>query len=65
MRGFNFSVPLFSTRVRGTCIPVTLQLVMDVLRVPRVVFPNYPSYECLWTVSKGELKLAFYERPTK
>ena len=65
MHGFDFSVPLFSTRVRGTCIPVTLQLVMDVLRVPRVVFPNYPSCECLWTVSKDELKLAFYNRPTK
>ena len=36
---------------------------MDVLRVPRVVFPNYPSCECLWTVSKDELKLAFYKRP--
>ena len=65
MHGINRLVPLFFTRVQGTHIPVTLQLVMDVLRVPRVVFPNYPSCECLWTVSKDELKLAFYKRPTK
>ena len=36
MHGFNFSVPLFSTHIRGTHIVVTLQLVADVLHVPRV-----------------------------
>ena len=40
-------VPLFFIRVRGTRIPVTPQLVADVLRVPRVEFPSYPSCECL------------------
>ena len=38
---------------------------MDVLRVPRVEFPDYPSCECLQTVSKDDLKLAFCERPSK
>ena len=34
---------------------------MDVLHVPRVEFPNYPSRERLKTVSKDELKSAFRE----
>ena len=63
MQGFDFSVPLFYTRVRGTRIVVTLELVSDVLRVPRVEFPNYPGCECLRIVSKDELKFAFCERP--
>ena len=37
---------------------------MDVLRVPRIEFPDYPSYECLRTVSKDELMSAFCERPS-
>ena len=36
MHGFDFSVPLFSTCVRGTRIVVTPLLVADVLHVPRV-----------------------------
>ena len=65
MHEIDRSVPLFFTCIRGTCIPVTLQLVADVLRVPGVEFPNYPSCERLWTVSKDELKSAFCERPFK
>ena len=53
---------LFVTRVRGISIFVTSQLVADVLRVPRIEFPDHPSYECLMTVSKDELMSAFYER---
>ena len=45
-------------------IPVTPQLVMDVLRVPRIEFPDYPSCERLWTMSKDELMTTFYERPS-
>ena len=63
MHGIDRSVPLFFTRVRGIGIPVTPQLVVDVLRVPRIEFPDYPSCECLWTVSKDELMAAFCERP--
>ena len=62
MHGIDRSVPLFFTHVRGTHIPVTPQLVMDVLRVPRVEFLDYPSCERLWTMSKDELKSAFCER---
>lgn len=62
MHGIDRSVPLFFTRVRGTCIPITPQLVVDVLRVPRIEFPNYPSYDRLRTVSKDELMSAFCER---
>ena len=47
MHGIDRSVPLFFTRIRGMRIPVTLQLVADVLRVPRIGFPNSPSYERL------------------
>ena len=44
-------------------IPVTLQLVTDVLRVPKVEFPDYPGCERLRTVSRDELISAFCERP--
>ena len=47
MHMIDHSVPLFFTHIRGTCIPVTPQLVVDVLQVPRVKFPDYPSCECL------------------
>ena len=36
---------------------------MDVLRVPKVEFPDYPSCEHLRTMSKDELMAAFYEHP--
>ena len=64
MHGIDRSVPLFFTRVRGTRIPITPQLVADVLWVPRIEFPNYPSCEHLRTVSRDELMSAFYKRPT-
>ena len=63
MHGFDFSVPLFSTRIRGTCIVVTPQFVEDVLHVPRVEYPNYPGCEHLRTMSKDEMISAFCERP--
>ena len=34
------------------------------LRVPRIEFPDYPSYECLRIVSRDELMSAFCERPS-
>ena len=57
-------VPLFFTRVWGTRIPITPQLVADVLRVPRIEFLDYPSCECLRTVSRDELRFTFCERPS-
>ena len=65
MHGIDHFVPHFVTHVRGISIPVTPQLVTDVLRVPRIEFPNYPSCEHLRTVSKDELVSAFCERPSK
>ena len=54
VRDRSFSTSLFHS-FRGTRIPITLQLVADVLHVPRIEFPNYPSCERLRTVSKDEL----------
>ena len=42
---------------------VTLDLVSDVLHVPRVVHPDYPGYDRLKTMSKNELISSFYESP--
>ena len=61
MHGIDRSVPHFVTHVRGISILVTLQLVADVLKVPRIEFPNYPSCKRLRTVSKDELMSAFCE----
>ena len=58
-------VPHFVTRVRGISIPVTPQLVADVLKVPRIEFPDYPSCEHLRTVSKDELMSTFCECPSE
>ncbi|KAL0017341.1 hypothetical protein SO802_004410 [Lithocarpus litseifolius] len=62
MHGFDYSVPLFHTRVRGTLIVVTPELVSDVLHVSRVEHLDYPSCECLRTMSKDEMISAFCER---
>ena len=64
MHEIDRSVPLFFTRVRGTRIPVILQLVADVLHVLRIEFLDYPSCERLRIVSRDELMSSFCERPT-
>ena len=38
---------------------VTPEIVSEVLHVPKVAHPNYPSCECLKTVSKDNSCLAF------
>ena len=63
MHGFDYSVPLFVTRVRGTCIVVTPNIISDVLRVPRVEYLDYPGCDRLKNVSKDELISAFCEHP--
>ena len=63
MHGLDSSIPLFHTRVRGTRIVVTPELVSDVLRVPRVEHLDYPGCKCLKTVSKDEMNSAFCECP--
>ena len=62
MHEIDHSVPLFFTHVRGMRIPITSQLVVDVLWVPRIEFPDYPGCEHLRTVSRDELMSAFCER---
>ena len=64
MHGFDFSVPLFITCVRGTCIVVTPDIVSDMLCVPRVKHPDYLNCDRLKTVSKDELISSFCERPS-
>ena len=64
MHGFDTSVPHLITRVRGTCIVVTPNIVSEVLHVPRVVHPDYPRCDCLRTVSKDELLSLFCETPS-
>ena len=64
IHGIDRSVPLFFTRVRGTCIPITPQLVADVLQVPRIEFLNYLSCKRLRTVFRDELMSAFCEHPS-
>ena len=63
MHGLDSSIPLFHTCARGTHIVVTLELVFDVLRVPKVEHPDYPDCEHLMTVSKDEMIFAFCECP--
>ena len=65
MHRIDRSIPHFVTRVRGISIPVTPQLITDVLRVPMIEFPNYPSCEHLRTMSKDELMSTFCERPSE
>ena len=61
MHGFDYSVPLFVTRVRGTRIVVTPDIVFNVLCVPRVEHPDYPGFDRLKTMSKDELISSFCE----
>ena len=58
MHGIDRLVPFFFTRIL-----VTLQLVADGFRVPRIEFPDYLSCERLRTVSRDELMSTFCERP--
>ena len=64
MHGLDTFVPLFHTRVRGTRIVVTLDIVSEVLHVSRVEHPDYLGCEHLRTVSKDETIFAFCECPT-
>ena len=64
MHEIDRSIPLFFTRVQGTRIPITLQLVADVLWVPRIEFLDYPWCKHLRTVSRDELMFTFCKRPT-
>ena len=62
MHGLDSSIPFFHTRARGTRIVVTLELVSDVLHVPRVEHLDYLGCEHLRTVSKDKMISTFCER---
>ena len=64
MHGFDYSVLLFVTRVRGTHIVVTLDIISDVLHVLRVEHPNYLDCKRLRTMSKDKLIYDFCECPS-
>ena len=61
MHEINTFVPHFFSHVRGMRIVVTLEIVSEVLHVPRVVHLDYPGCERLRTVSKDELLYLFCE----
>ena len=64
MHGFDFSVPLFITRVQGMCIVVTSDIVSDVLHVPRVEHLDYPGCDRFKVMFKDELISSFCEHPS-
>ena len=61
MHEIDTSVPHFFSCVRGTRIVVTLEIVFEVLQVPRVAHPDYPGCNRLQTVFKDELSSRFCE----
>mgnify|MGYP007088620971 CR=1 FL=1 len=64
IHGFDYLVPHFITRVRGTCMVVTLDLISEVLHILQVDFADYSSCEHLRTMSKDELSSRFCETPS-
>ena len=64
MHGFDTLVPYFITRVQGTRIIVTPDIVSELLHIPRVAHPDYLGYDHLRTVSKDELSPLFCETPS-
>ena len=64
MHEIDTSVPHFFSCVRGTRIVVTLEIVFEVLRVPRVAHLDYLGCNRLWIVSKDELSSRFCETPS-
>ena len=63
MHGLDYLVPHFVTRIQDTRIVVTLDLISEMLHVPKVEFADYPSCERLRTVFKDELLSRFCETP--
>ena len=57
-------VPQFITCIRGTRIVVTLNLISEVLHIPRIEFADYTGSEHLRIVSKDELSSRFCDPPS-
>ena len=51
MHAIDTSVPRFTTFFQGKHIVVTLEFIFDVLHVPKVDHPDYPSHCRLSSVS--------------
>ena len=64
MHGIDTSVPHFFSRIQGMHIVVTPEIVFEVIHVPKVAHPDYPSRDRLWTVSKDKVSSLFYETPS-
>ena len=60
----NTSIPLFVTYIRGVGIIVTVKLIPDVLRVPRVEKPDYPRSLMRSSISQDALAFCFCECPS-
>ena len=58
------SIPLHHSLLwySGTRIIVTPDFISEVLRVPKVDLPDYPSHPRLSSISRDELALLFYEK---
>ena len=61
IHGIDTFAPQFATTFRGTHIVVTLDLVSEVLHIPRVAQLDYLGCECLRIVSRNELLSHFCE----
>ena len=57
------AVPQFVTTFRGTRIVVTLDLISEVLHVPRIAHPDYLDCVHLWIVFRDELISHFWGTP--
>jgi len=64
MHGIDTSVPQFVTTFRGTYVVVTPDLISEILHVPKVSHPDYPSCQRLRIVSKDKLLFHFCETPS-
>ena len=62
MHAINTSMPKFTTIFQGTCIVVIPKLISNVLRIPRVEHPNYPSHIRLHSISRDEMASLFCEK---
>ena len=62
MNAIDTFVPQFTTVFRGICIVVTLDFIFEVLHVPMVAHPNYPSPPHLCNIPRDELSSLFCEK---
>ena len=64
MHNIDTSTTQFATHIRGICIVVTLNLVSEILHVPRVSYLDYPGCPRLRIVSNDELLSLFCKTPS-